>query len=57
MKQCYSLVCYLKVLHFYFDVGASPYSEQKIGASFDSFVHYLKEGNRLAKPVGCPTIL
>ena len=37
--------------------GHKPYCEQNIGLTFDSFIRYLVEGNRLPQPVGCPNIL
>jgi len=42
------------VLWEIFSYGHSPYPDFKISASWEPFIHYLKEGNRLPCPDGCP---
>ena len=45
---CTNSLCYICI----YIVGGEPFSEFRLGATFDSFINFLKEGNRLEKPKG-----
>ena len=34
--------------------GHTPYPEVQLGPTYEPFIAYLKEGNRMAQPESCP---